>query len=222
MALEVDTKDCNAISDAEITEMADMAAESAVPFEVGVLSKQAEEWVLCCQATENGRLKGYAFYTLERIGGTPAIIIGLASVCRQSRRDSVVRGLVTDLMHRAVMAFPDEDVVIGGRMQTPDGLEMLKSFKEIVPRPDHKASGEERAWGRRFAKRFGVSPLRYADRTFTVKGDGSPPLVIDHESLKPEAIKDDVRALFDDVDVKNGDQLVAFGWAMSEDLAKLA
>ena len=222
MALEIDTKDCNALSDAEITEMADLAAESTVPFEVGVLSKQAEEWVLCCQASENGRLKGYAFYTLERIGGTPAIIIGLASVCRQSRRDSVVRGLVTDLMHRAVMAFPDEDVVIGGRMQTPDGLDMLKSFKEIVPRPDHKASGEERAWGRRFAKRFGVSPLRYADRTFTVKGDGSPPLVIDHESLKPEAIKDDVRALFEGVDVKNGDQLVAFGWAMSEDLAKLS
>ena len=105
--------------------------------------------------------------------------------------------------------------------KTPDGLDMLKSFKEIVPRPDHKASGEERAWGRRFAKRFGVSPLRYADRTFTVKGDGSPPLVIDHESLKPEAIKDDVRSLFEGVDVKNGDQLVAFGWAMSEDLAKL-
>lgn len=222
MALEVDTKDCNALSDAEISEMADMAAESTVPFEVGLLSKQTEEWVLCCQAAENGRLKGFAFYTLERIGGTPAIIIGLASVCRQSRRDSVVRGLVTDLMHRAVMAFPDEDVVIGGRMQTPDGLEFLKSFNDIVPRPGHKASGEERAWGRRFAKRFGVSPLRYADRTFTVKGDGTMPCVIDHESLKPEAISDDVRALFDAVDVKNGDQLVAFGWAMSEELAKLA
>ena len=222
MALEIDTKDCNALSDSEISEMADMCAESAVAFEVGLLSKQTEEWVLCCQAHESGKLRGFAFYTLERIGGTPAIIIGLASVCRQSRRDSVLRGMVTDLMHRAVMAFPDEDVVVGGRFQDADALELLKAFNDIVPRPDHKATGEERAWGRRFAKRFGVSPLRYADRAFTVKGDGSMPCVIDHESLKPESIDDDTRALFADLDLGKGDQLVAFGWAMSEDLAKLA
>ena len=222
MALEIDTKDCNALSDAEISEMADLCAETPVPHEVGLLSKQTEEWVLCSQAMENGRLKGFAFYTLERIGGTPAIIVGLATVCRQSRRDSVLRGLITDLMHRAVMAFPDEDVVIGARLQSPDALEAFKSFKEIVPRPDHRASGEERAWGRRFAKRFGISPLRYADRSFSATGDGSLPCVIDHESLKPESIDPDQQALFGDIKVDNGDQLIVFGWAMSEDLAKFA
>jgi hypothetical protein len=222
MALEVDTKDCIALSDAEISEMADMCAETPVPYEAGLLSKQTEEWVLCCQATDNGQLKGFAFYTLERIGGTPAIIIGLASVRRDARRDSVLKGLVTDLMHRAVMAFPDEDVIVGGRMQAPDAFEILKSFEDIVPRPDHKASGEERAWGRRFAKRFGISPLRYADRAFSSTGDGSLPCIIDHESSKPEDISDDLTALFSELDVANGDVLIGFGWAMSEDLAKFA
>ena len=222
MALEVETKDCNALSDADISDMADICADSPLPYEAGDLSKQAEEWVLCCQALDNGRMKGFAYYTLERIGGTPAIIIGLGSIGRGSRRDSVMKGMVTDLMHRAVMAFPDEDVVVGLRMQTPDGFEMLKSFNDIVPRPDHKASGEERAWGRRFAKRFGISPLRYADRTFTGTGKGEIPCALDHESLSPESLDPAVAAFFDDLNAGNGDVLIGFGWAMSEDLAKFA
>ncbi|MFT7473412.1 MAG: hypothetical protein ACI81L_000327 [Verrucomicrobiales bacterium] len=222
MALEVETKDCNALGDADISDMADLCADSPLPYEAGDLSKQAEEWVLCCQALDNGRLKGFAYYTLERIGGTPAIIIGLGSIGRNSRRDSVMRGMVTDLMHRAVMAFPDEDVVVGLRMQTSAGFEMLKSFNDVVPRPEHKTSGEERAWGRRFAKRFGISPLRYADRAFSSKGNGSIPCAFDHESTKPESVDPVVAAYFDDLDPSNGDVLIAFGWAMSEDLAKFA
>ena len=222
MALEVETKDCNALSDAEISEMADLCADGPLPYEAGELSKETEEWVLCCQAMDDGRLKGYAFYTLERIGGTPAIIVGLGSIARSSRRDTIMRGMVTDLMHRAVMAFPDEDVVVGLRMQTPDGFELLNDFHDIVPRPDHKASGEERAWGRRFAKRFGISPLRYEDRKFTSKGKGGLPCAFDFESSKPEDISDDLRAFFDGVDPANGDVLIGFGWAMSEELAKFA
>ena len=222
MALEIDTKDCSALGDADITEMADLCAETSVPYEVGVLSKQTEEWVLCSQAFENGRLKGFAFYTLERIGGTPAIIVGLGSIQRSSRRDGVLRGIVTDLMHRAVMAFPDEDVVVGARLNAPDGFEIFRTLHDVVPRPEHKASGEERAWGRRFAKRYGISPLRYADRAFSTTGDGSLPCVVDHESLKPEALDERFEDLLGEVDVDNGDVLIAFGWAMSEDLAKFA
>lgn len=222
MALEVETKDCNALSDSELSEMADLCAESPLPYEVGDLSKQAEEWVLCCEAQDGGRLKGFAYYTLERIGGTPAIIIGLGSIARSSRRDTVMKGMITDLMHRAVMAFPDEDVVVGLRMQTPDGFEMLKTFHDVVPRPDHKASGEERAWGRRFAKRFGISPLRYADRSFSAKGKGSIPCAFDFEATDAASIDPEVAAFFSDIDVANGDVVVGFGWAMSEELAKFA
>ena len=222
MALEVETKDCNAISDAELSEMADLCTDGPLPYEVGELSKETEEWVLCCQAIDGGRLKGFAYYTLERIGGTPAIIIGLGSVARSSRRDAILRGMVTDLMHRAVMAFPDEDVVVGLRMQTPDGFQLLQGFHDVVPRPDHKASGEERAWGRRFAKRFGISPLRYEDRKFTAKGKDARPRAFDFESSKPEDIDHEVRAFFDELNAARGDVLVGFGWAMSEELAKFA
>ena len=52
MAIEVETKDCTALSDAELAEMADLCADSPNAFEVGQLSKQAEAWVLCTVATE--------------------------------------------------------------------------------------------------------------------------------------------------------------------------
>ena len=46
--------------------------------------------------------------------------------------------------------------------------------------------------------------------------------MLDHESLKPETIDPDVVAMFDGhATGQAGDCLIAFGWAMAEDLLKL-
>lgn len=222
MAIEVETKDCTALSDAELAEMADLCTEGPHRFEIGTLSKQAEAWVLVTTARDNGKLKGFAFCTLERIGGTPSVLVGLASICRTSKRDAVLKAVVGDQLRRAVLAFPDEDVLIGTRFDNPGGFDAFKPLNDVVPRPDHKASGEERAWGRRLAKRFGIDASDYDDRAFMVRGDGSVPCLLDHESLRPEKITPDVAAFFAGVDRARGDALIAFGWAMAEDLEKLA
>ncbi len=222
MSIQVETKDCTALGDAELAELADLCAEGPLPYEIGVLSKQAEAWVLVTQVRENGKLKGFAFSTLERIGGTPSVLIGLASVKRGAKRDTALRAIMQDELRRAVLAFPDEDVLIGTRFTTPSGFEAFKALNDVVPRPDHRASGEERAWGRRLVKRFGVDTSAYDDRSFTAKGNGNHPEVFDHDSVKPEGIPADVAAFFKGFDAKRGDSLVAFGWAMAEDLAKLA
>jgi len=222
MSIQVETKDCTALGDAELAELADLCAEGPIPYEVGLLSKQADAWVLVTHVTENGKLKGFAFSTLERIGGTPSVLIGLASVKRTAKRDTVLRAIVHDQLRRAVLAFPDEDVLFGTRFATPGGFEAFRTLNDVVPRPDHKASGEERAWGRRLAKRFGVEASAYDDRSFLATGTGSHPEVFDHDSLKPETIPADVAAFFEGVTTERGDSLVAFGWAMAEDLAKLA
>jgi hypothetical protein len=221
MAIQVETKDCTALSDAEFGEMADMCVDGPAQFGVGLLSKQAELWVLVTQARENGKLKGFSFCTLERIGGTPCVLIGLASVKRTSKRDSVLRALMLDQFRRAVLAFPDEDVIVGSRFNNAGGFEALKNLADIIPRPDHRVTGEERAWGRRLAKRFGIENGNYDDRVFTAKGDGGMSCMFDHETLKPEAIAPPVAAYFSGLKVDRGDTLVAFGWAMAEDLAKL-
>ena len=222
MAISVETKDCTALSDAELGEMADLCADGPAGFDIGLLSKQREEWVLVTQARDNGKLLGYSFCTLERIGGTPCLLVGLASVKRHSKRESVLKAMMTDQYRRAVLAFPDEDVLIGTRFIDPAGYLAFKGLEDIVPRPDHKASGEERAWGRRLAKRFGAEG-RIDDRTFVVTGDGSPTGCLDHEALKPETLDPRIAEYFAGLNRERGDELIAFGWAMAEDLAsKLA
>ena len=88
----------------------------------------------------------------------------------------------------------------------------------MVPRPGHKATGEERAWGRRLAKRFGAEG-RIDDRTFILAGDGSTAGALDLGGPKVKVPADEVAALFSGLNLKRDDRLVAFGWAMAEDLA---
>lgn len=221
MAIEVETKDCTALSDAELTEMGDLCAGGPARYEFGLLSKARESWVLITLARIDGKLHGFSFCTLERIGGTPSVLIGLASVKRSSKRDGVLKAIMTDQYRRALMAFPDEDVLIGTRMASASGFEAFKGLHDIIPRPEHKANGEERAWGRRLAKRFAVEGT-YDENSFLVKGNGAVPGVLDHESLKPEAIPAGVVALFKGTKVAKGDCLIGFGWAMAEDLLKLS
>ena len=109
----------------------------------------------------------------------------------------------------------DDGSVVVGRSIGASGYEAFKTLGDIVPRPDHKATGEERAWGRRLAKRFGIDTSAYDDKTFVATGDGTFPLALDHESLEPEKIDPAVAAFFDPVDPARGDSLVAFGWAMA-------
>jgi hypothetical protein len=183
-----------------------------------LLSKQREAWVLITQARDNGKLQGYSFCTLERIGGTPCLLVGLASIKRTARRDSVLRAVMTDQYRRALLAFPDEDVLLGTKFIDPSGYAAFKGLEDIVPRPGHKASGEERAWGRRLAKRFGAEG-RIDDRTFVVTGDGSASGCLDHEVVKVETIDPDFAKFFDGLNGDRHDYLIAFGWAMAEDLA---
>ena len=193
MTIGIDTKDCTALSDTELAEMADMCTDSPSRYEVGLLSKQVEAWVLITLARDGSRLRGFSFSTLERIGGTPSVLMGMGSVKRGAKRESVLRAVVA-----------------------------LKGLDSQVPLPGHEPSGEDRAWGRRLAKRFGVDADCYRDRAFVIEGDDSFPCVLDHAALKPEKIDPEVVAVFDVIDTDRGDALIAFGWAMAEDLAQLA
>jgi len=216
MSIQVETKDCTAVSDAELEEMADLCAERPPHFDIGFLSKQREEWVLATQVREGNRLRGYSFSTLERIGGTPSLLIGVATIDRTARAESFLRAMMADTYRRAVLAFPDEDVLVGTRLLAAEGMRAFAGLVDIVPGVDHKATGEERAWGRRLAKRFGADG-RIDDRTFILEGDGAETGGFDFGGPKvtpPEGAP----TCFDAIDVAGGARLVAFGWAMAEDL----
>ncbi len=152
MAVQVQTNDSAALTDADLDDLASMGGA----FGIGELSKAKEDWVLVTIARIDGKLHGFTFSTLERIGGTPCVLLGLMSVKRTSRRDQVLRGLMAEAYHRALMAFPDEDVVVGSRFVLPDALDAFKELDDVTPSPGVRAVGEERAWGRRLAKRFEI------------------------------------------------------------------
>lgn len=215
MTVEIETKDCSALSDEELEAMASMGGA----FDLPRLLKAREDWVLCTTAFESGKLHGFTFSTLERIGGTPCVLLGLMSVKRSGKRDQVLRGLMSEAFHRALMAFPDEDVVVGSRFVAPDGLEAFKQLTELIPRPGHRAVGEERAWGRRLARRFGVDAF-YDEKTFVVAKKGRSGF-LDHESTKADKVKPEVAALFADVKHDVGGSLIVHGWTMAESLVKL-
>jgi hypothetical protein len=217
MPIQVETKDCTSLVDAELIEMADLCADREPRFDVGFLSKQREEWVLVTRAHEGTKLRGYSFSTLERIGGTPSLLIGLGTVDRTSRADTVLRAMMGDKYRRALLAFPDEDVLVGTRLMAPEGLKAFSGLTDVVPGADRRVTGEERAWGRRLAKRFGADG-RIDDRTFVLTGDGCETGGLDFVS--PKAKPDEgTRAFFERLDLASGDRLVTFGWAMAEDLA---
>jgi hypothetical protein len=218
MSFEVGTKDCTALSDAELAEMADLCVDRDPGFDIGFLSKQCEEWVLVTHAREGSKLRGYSFSTLERIGGTPSLLIGLATVDRTAKADQALRLMLGDQYRRALLAFPDEDVLVGTRLAAASGYQAFAGLSDVVPRPDHKPTGEERAWGRRLAKRFGADG-RIDDRTFVLSGQGGTTGCLDFDGPKVKEPAAGVAELFGALKAGRGDRLVTFGWAMAEDLA---
>ncbi|MHB8440354.1 MAG: hypothetical protein ACYDD4_14520 [Acidimicrobiales bacterium] len=218
MSFEAGTKDCTALSDAELAEMADLCVDRDPGFDIGFLSKQCEEWVLITHVREGTKLRGYSFCTLERIGGTPSLLVGLACVDRTAKADQTLRLMLGDQYRRALLAFPDEDVLVGTRLATPEAYQAFGGLVDVVPRPEHKASGEERAWGRRLAKRFGAEN-RIDDRTFVLSGDCTPTGALDFGGPKVKEPTPEVAAMFKGMKPGRGERLVAFGWAMAEDLA---
>lgn len=217
MAIDVETKDCTALSEDEINEMAELTAEGAAPHDAAWLAEDVAKWVLIAEARDGARLVGYVMFTLERVGGTPAILVGGMVTRNNSKRGTTMRALVNEQMRRAVLAFPDEDVLYGGCVAGPGGVEAFALFADLCPRPGYKPSGEDRAWGQRLHRR--LSPGGdYLKREFRVAGAGTPTGSIDHEPSKD--VDPEIAEMFADIDAGNGDCRMMFAWVMSELLEK--
>ena len=97
--------------------------------------------MLVTHAREGTKLRGYSFCTLERIGGTPSLLVGLASLDRTTRAEPALKAMMGDQYRRALLAFPDEDVLLGTRLLSPDGFRAFAGLADVVPCAGHKALG---------------------------------------------------------------------------------
>ena len=213
------TKDTTALSDAELVEMADLCVDRDPKFDIGFLSKQREEWVLVTTVREGTKLRGYSFCTLERIGGTPSLLLGVALVDRNAKSDQTLRCLLADQFRRALLAFPDEDVLLGLRLMTADGYRAFaraaRRRAALRPPPDGRGARLGATPGQAVRQREG--PRRPHLRAQLRREPGRRARLRRREGAGPRRRAD---ALFRSVKANRGQRLVAFGWAMAEDLAK--
>jgi hypothetical protein len=214
--MDVDIRDSASLKPAELDVLTQVLRDAGSPLDDTVLDDQIERFSRVSTVARDEEVLGFLFGSLERIGGTPCVLWGLAATNANGQCDAVLRLMTNELYRRAAISFPDEDVLVAGRFCRPTLYQLFGGLQEPVPRPGYKASGEDRAWGRRLAKRFGCDD-RYDDRSFRSTGTGTPEPTIDVDlDGSPEPL---VAELLAPLEPKRGDTMIAFGWAPAESLA---
>jgi hypothetical protein len=215
--MDVDIRDSASLKPAELDELSQVLRKAGSPLPETTIDDQVERFSRVTMILADDEVHGFLFGSLERIGGTPCVLWGLgATAATNGDAGPMLEAMTTELYRRAAISFPDEDVLVAGRIAHPGLYQLFGGLQEPCPRPGYRASGEDRAWGRRLAKRFGCDD-RYDDRAFRSEGNGTPEPKLDivlGGDPEPE-----VAELLAPLDPAKGDTLIAFGWAPAESLA---
>jgi hypothetical protein len=218
--MNVESRDSVSLKPAELDEFGQLLASNGLPLSDEQLDVQVESFPLAIVASLDGEMQGLMLGSLERIGGTPSILWGLGVTRRGKNAPAALKAMTGELTRRAAISFPDEDVLVGARLAHPSCYVLLQSYADVVPRPGYTANGEDRAWGRRLAKRYGCEP-HFDDRAFkvTVKGRKPPCMpVLDTSPVKATGGAK-IAGLVGELDATRGQAMIAFGWAVAEELA---
>jgi hypothetical protein len=213
--MQVESRDSVSLKPAELDELGQLLSSVGICLGDSELDSQVEQFPLVVQVTVDGERQGFLFGSLERVGGTPCILWGLGAVRRGRNANAAIKGLVGELYRRAAISFPDEDVLVAGQVAHPAAYTLLVPLADVVPRTGYSPTGEERAWGRRLARRFGCD-ARYDDRTFRAGAIGKSAPILDASTVKAGGKA--AVALLDGVDATQGELVVAFGWALADAL----
>lgn len=213
--MEVESRDSVSLKPAELDELGQLLGAAGSSSNDALLDEHVERFALVATITVDDALHGFLFGSLERVGGTPCILWGAGVAKRGRRAGPAVRALVGELYRRAAISFPDEDVLVAGRIAHASGYALLTVLDDVVPRGGYKPTGEERAWGRRLARRFGCDK-HYDDHAFVVAANGSSPAILNTTHVKGGTKA--AAALFADVDAEKGESVIAFGWAGADKL----
>jgi hypothetical protein len=214
--MDVDIRDSASLKPAELDELSQVLRKAGSPLPETTIDDQVERFSRVTVVMDEDEISGFLFGSLERIGGTPCVLWGLGTTTVEEPRP-VLEAMTTELYRRAAISVPDEDVLVAGRIAHPALYQLFGTLQEPCPRPGYRASGEDRAWGRRLAKRFGCD-ASYDDRAFRAAGNGTaePKLDVPLNGDVPEPA---VAELLAPVEADKGDTLIAFGWAPAESLA---
>lgn len=218
--MNVESRDSVSLKPAELDEFGQLLEAAGLPIPEEELDRQLESFPLAAIVTVDDEPHGFMLGSLERIGGTPSILWGLGVARRGRDAAATLKALTGEFARRAGISFPDEDVLVAARIAQPAGYMLLSAYADVVPRPGYAPTGEDRAWGRRLAKRFGFD-AHYDDREFRIVVGGRKPRtvpIVDAGALKATGGAKIV-SLVGEPDAARGQAMIAFGWAIAEDLA---
>ncbi len=216
--MKVESRDSVSLKPVELDEFSQLLTSVGLTLKDEVLDQHIESFPLVVLAHDDLGLAGFMFGSLERIGGTPAILWGMGAT-RKKFTAPVLTAMTAELARRAAISFPDEDVLVGVRYAHASIYVMLNSYANVVPRPGYSPNGEERAWGRRLAKRFRCESS-YDDRAFNVRIKSRKPStvpILDGAGIKATGGAK-VSAVVGTHDPLKGEAMISFGWAIAESL----
>jgi hypothetical protein len=218
--MNVESRDSVSLKPAELDEFGQLLGASGLSISDEELDRQVESFPLVVVAALDGELQGMMLGSLERIGGTPSILWGMGATRKGKLAPTTLKVMTGELTRRAAISFPDEDVLVAARLAQPSCYVLLQSYANVVPRPAYTPNGEDRAWGRRLAKRYGHEP-HYDDRAFKVTVKGRKPSCVPIFDTSPVKATGGAKiaGLVGQLDAARGQAMIAFGWAVAEELA---
>jgi len=218
--MSVESRDSVSLKPAEVDEFGQLLLAAGLPISDEELDRQVEAFPLVVLDTSGGEVQGMMLGSLERIGGTPAILWGLGATRKGKNAGATLKSMTGELTRRAAISFPDEDVIVATRLAQPSCYVLLQHYANLVPRPGYTANGEDRAWGRRLAKRYGVD-AHFDDRAFTIAVKSRKPCCLPVLDTSPVRATGGAKiaSLVGQLDATRGQGMIAFGWAVAEELA---
>ena len=117
--MQVESRDSVSLKPAELDELGQLLASVGLSGMDNELEGHVEHFPLVVVAVEDDDIHGFLFGSLERVGGTPCILWGLGAARRGRQAGAAVKGMVGELYRRAAISFPDEDVLVAGRIAHP-------------------------------------------------------------------------------------------------------
>src|SRR5207245_3390530 len=124
-SMRVESRDSASLKPAELDELGQFVDRVGLPVDDQALDRHVEQFPLVALTVEDDDLHGFLFGSLERIGGTPCILWGLGATKRGRTARITLEALVGELYRRAAISFPDEDVLVAGRVAHPASYRML-------------------------------------------------------------------------------------------------
>ena len=145
--MQVESRDSVSLKPAELDVLGQLLTTVGLPGMDTQLEGHVETFPLIVVAADDDDVHGFMFGSLERVGGTPCILWGLGAARKGRQAGLAVKGMVSELYRRAAISFPDEDVLVAGRIAHPAAYGLLQVLTDVVPRPNYSPTGEERRLG---------------------------------------------------------------------------